>query len=338
MEENLNQREPNVPASDQQPESTASGNGKGPDFKKGLQIAKTGWEKFNGFMNSLSRPFDFLFDLFERYTYEKQTNLVLSYIEKSVFIIIVLAGICFIISMLASKGDISDPERLVPFWLAMIPVVSTIVKTAMSITSMVVFMVQYAYSVNPVLAVIVSLIVVIMSAVIAPKALLLARSVVNKDSTLPIRPELLYVLKLLIITAYLLLIFVNFRLILLLPVVIILLSLLSQPKLVGIKADYPENAVIEIRAFLIMLLNILMFLLSPVVVIAAALCLVFAIFGERNSGLYPVAILAPVLFPLVLYFFYIIYTFLLDLFGAICSVPSKLDGIRETIQDKGKKE
>ena len=272
---------------------------------------------FDAFLSFLTKPFDLLFDFFERSNYEEQTKKVLGYMEKSTPIIIIISGIGFFIYLIVQmikdgmplgfgRGDITSLLR--GDW------------------------VSYLLGMNVFSITLTLLVLIITLAVLAPKALRLARSTQDKNAVILIRPEYLYILKVIIVVLNVLA-FLSppyFLGLILLPVTVILLGILCKPQLIGIRAEYPGNAVVEITALILMYYRIVMFLLSPVIVILSFLFLLGAMFANA-PGFYPVAMLLPVVAPVVAYFVYLFTVFLAEFVQAICCIPTKIDKVHETI-------
>ena len=293
------------------------GDVEGPSSDYGYQPPRSFGEMFDAFLSFLTKPFDLLFDFFERSNYEEQTKKVLGYMEKSTPIIIIISGIGFFIYLIVQmikdgmplgfgRGDITSLLR--GDW------------------------VSYLLGMNVFSITLTLLVLIITLAVLAPKALRLARSTQDKNAVILIRPEYLYILKVIIVVLNVLA-FLSppyFLGLILLPVTVILLGILCKPQLIGIRAEYPGNAVVEITALILMYYRIVMFLLSPVIVILSFLFLLGAMFANA-PGFYPVAMLLPVVAPVVAYFVYLFTVFLAEFVQAICCIPTKIDKVHETI-------
>ena len=293
------------------------GDVEGPGTDYGYQSPKSFGEMFDAFLSFLTKPFDFLFDFLERSNYEEQTKKVLGYMEKSTPIIIIISGIGFFIYLIVQM--IKDG---MPFGFGRGDITSLLRGDWVS----------YLLGMNVFSITLTLLVLIITLAVLAPKALRLARSTQDKNAVILIRPEYLYILKVIIVVLNVLA-FLSppyFLGLILLPVTVILLGILCKPQLIGIRAEYPGNAVVEITALILLYYRIVMFLLSPVIVILSFLFLLGAMFAN-TPGLYPVAMLLPVVAPVVAYFVYLFTVFLAEFVQAICSIPTKIDKVHETL-------
>lgn len=178
---------------------------------------------------------------------------------------------------------------------------------------------------------------------LAPKALALARSFVEKNELEAVRPELLYILKVvlglggIVLAAYLVL-QINldaFKL----AIAVLVFSLLSvivlaRPEIIGVKPGYPTNCVEEVVTLVLMpvrfVLSVLTFLVGAATVVGLAYG-VIAIFDNGLEALiyFDVTTVIPLVVPLVFYFVYLNVMFFLDLYRAIVSIPRKLDELRK---------
>lgn len=192
------------------------------------------------------------------------------------------------------------------------------------------------------------LVATIFSMHLAPKAMALPRSFLEKREPDAMRPELLYILKILlgagglIVALWLLLQFNGDALIAALVVAVVsvlLIIVLSHPGLVCTKADYPTNAVEETLSILLLPLKIVLSLLTIVVGLATVILLVAGIVtlfksGSDASFQLLMSALAPLAVPVGAYVLYLSTVFILDLYRAVVSLPRKLDDLRKSIESK----
>lgn len=177
---------------------------------------------------------------------------------------------------------------------------------------------------------------------LAPKALALTRSFIENGETEVIRPELMYVLKVLLglggllLGVYLLLNF-NSNLIVSAIVTIIFAVLmiicLERPAIVGVKAGYPVNCVQEVIALVMFPIRVIIALITPLTGIVAVGGIVYGIVQWFDGGLsaaltFMATAIIPLLLPLAVYLGYLVLVFTLDLYKAIVSIPRKLDELK----------
>lgn len=178
---------------------------------------------------------------------------------------------------------------------------------------------------------------------LAPKALALMRSFVEKNEAETIRPELMYIMKVvcgiggLLLGAYLLLCFDSDLVVpAIIAVVFALLMVicLDRPEIVGVKAGYPGNCVEEVISIILFPLRVVITLLTPLIGVAAVGGIVYGVVLWFDNGLeaaiaFGVTALMPLLLPLIAYFFYLLVVCTLDLYKAIVSIPRKLDELKK---------
>lgn len=192
------------------------------------------------------------------------------------------------------------------------------------------------------------LVATVFSMHLAPKALALPQSFISQKEPEAMRPELLYILKVLlglggVIMALVLLCEGLVQLALVLAVLAILqIIICTRPALVGIKPGYPTNAVEEFLTMVLLPLKIVLALLPFIVVVAAVGGFIYGVTflfkGEFaimvSPGVFGAAALAPLLLPLAVYVLYLFVSFMLDLYSALVSIPRKLDEVKKAIEDK----
>lgn len=178
---------------------------------------------------------------------------------------------------------------------------------------------------------------------LAPKALALPRSFVEKNELEAVRPELLYVLKVLlglgglVLSAYLILQFTadSFKT----AIVVIVFSLLSiivltRPEIIGAKPGYPTNCVEEAITLILMPVRFVLAMMTFLIGIATVVGLVYGLIAIFDNGfeaiLYlDVTTVLPLFAPLAIYFAYLNIMFFLDLYRAVVSIPRKLDDLKK---------
>ena len=180
---------------------------------------------------------------------------------------------------------------------------------------------------------------------LAPKALALARSFVEKGSQESIRPEFLHIVKVLlglggvILSIFMLLQFNMEAFILgliVFVVAILLIIVCTRPGVIGIKADYPANVVEEVFGILLLPFKLVLSLLTIIVGIATVGGLVYGIVMMFDSGIEASTILAgvaflPFLLPIAAYLVMLIALFIVDFCRALAMIPTKLDEVKEKL-------
>lgn len=183
---------------------------------------------------------------------------------------------------------------------------------------------------------------------LAPKAMALPRSFIEKAEPDAVRPELLYIAKTLlglgglVVSVWLLLQFDGGALVAAIVLAVasfLVLVVLSHPGLIGLKADYPMNVVEESITLLLFPLKLVLSLLTLVVGITTLVLLVVGVVNVFSNGGeafadFSAAALAPVVVPLCAYAAYLATVFVLDLYRAVVSLPRKLDELRKAVESK----
>ena len=178
---------------------------------------------------------------------------------------------------------------------------------------------------------------------LAPKALALTRSFVDKGESVLIRPELMYIMKVvcgiggILLGVYLLLNFDKDLVAIAIAAIIfavLMIICLERPSIVGVKPGYPVNCVEEVIALVLLPVRVVIALLTLLIGMGAIGGLVYGIVQWFDDGLYAAIVfgataLIPFAIPLLVYFFYLIVVFTLDFYKAIVSVPRKLDELKK---------
>ena len=164
-----------------------------------------------------------------------------------------------------------------------------------------------------------------------------------------IRPELAYILKVILAIGGLVFSIRSFLactgqgvLIGLVSLVVSVLSAIvfTRPEFIGMKYGYPTNCVEETISLLLLPVKIVFTLCTLLVGIGVVGGLFYGIYlwidmgGFSASAVLSGVAYAPVLFPLAAYVAYLAMVFLLDLYRSVCSIPRKLDDVRKAIESK----
>ena len=178
---------------------------------------------------------------------------------------------------------------------------------------------------------------------LAPKALALTRSFIEKGEPAVIRPELMYIMKVIcgiggiLLGVYLLL---DFDKDLVVPAIVaiifavLMIICLERPGIVGVKPGYPVNCVEEAIALVLFPVRVLIALLTLLIGMAAVGGIVYGIVLWFDDGLsaalaFGTTALVPFVVPLIVYFIYLVVVFTLDFYRAIVSIPRKLDELKK---------
>ena len=178
---------------------------------------------------------------------------------------------------------------------------------------------------------------------LAPKALALTRSFIEKGETAVIRPELMYIMKVIfgiggiLLGVYLLLNFDKDLVVMAIAALIfavLMIICLERPGIVGVKPGYPVNCVEEVIALVLFPVRVLIALLTLLIGMAAVGGLVYGIVLWFDNGLsaalaFGATALVPFVVPLIVYFIYLVVVFTLDFYRAIVSIPRKLDEMKK---------
>ena len=178
---------------------------------------------------------------------------------------------------------------------------------------------------------------------LAPKALALTRSFIEKGEAAVIRPELMYIMKVvygiggILLGVYLLLNFDKDLVVHAIAAIIfavLMIICLERPNIVGVQAGYPVNCVEEVIALVLFPVRVVIALLTLLIGIAAVGGIVYGIVQWFDNGLvaaltFSVTAIVPFVVPLAVYFAYLVVVFTLDFYKAIVSVPRKLDELKK---------
>ena len=178
---------------------------------------------------------------------------------------------------------------------------------------------------------------------LAPKALALTRSFIEKGEPAVIRPELMYIMKVIfgivgiLLGVYLLLNFDKDLVVIAIVALIfavLMIICLERPGIVGVQPGYPVNCVEEAIALVLFPVRVLIALLTLLIGMAAIGGLVYGIVLWFDDGLsaaiaFGATALVPFVVPLIVYFIYLVVVFTLDFYRAIVSIPRKLDEMKK---------
>lgn len=160
----------------------------------------------------------------------------------------------------------------------------------------------------------------IISSVIVPKFFSLFRSLTNFRETYPVRPEILFCLKFLLLIA-----FAICPIVFIFPIVLIFLV---QPNLIGIKAEVPKSAVEEGIGLLVLLPNILIFFILPCVWLSVLVGLF-----TRGVACLISTLIMPVTILCGVYISYSIFMFVIKSVSIKCDTLSEIKQIKQSLQE-----
>ncbi len=189
------------------------------------------------------------------------------------------------------------------------------------------------------------LVVAVFSMHLAPKALALPRSFVDKKEAETLRPELLYILKVGLglggfVGAVVALLGFSVEGLVLAVVLLVIAALFaivfSCPSLIGIKAGYPANTAEESITLMLLPVKIVLVLLTPIVALASVAALLIGICKIFSNGLEAAMTLTasavlPLALPLIVYFSYLLLVFWLEMCRVFVSMPRKIDELKESL-------
>ncbi len=178
---------------------------------------------------------------------------------------------------------------------------------------------------------------------LAPKALALTRSFIEKGEAAVIRPELMYIMKVLygiggiLLGAYLLLNFDADLVVYAIAAIIfavLMIICLERPGIVGVQAGYPVNCVEEIIALVLFPVRVVIALLTLLIGMAVVGGIVYGVVQWFDNGMeaaltFLVTAIVPFVVPLAVYIVYLVVVFTLDFYRAIVAVPRKLDELKK---------
>ncbi len=179
---------------------------------------------------------------------------------------------------------------------------------------------------------------------LAPKAMGLVRSLVEKNESLAIRPEFLYIMKVsyglggLLLGVYFILQFnAGLMVVGIVSIIFAVLMIISfnRPEIVAIKADYPTNCVEEVIALILLPVRILLALVTLIIGIGCVGGVVYGVtllFSEEVLGcalVFSFTAVLPLVLPLAIYGIYLAVVFWLDFYRAIVSIPRKIEELKK---------
>lgn len=178
---------------------------------------------------------------------------------------------------------------------------------------------------------------------LAPRALALSRSFVDKKEADVLRPEFLYILKVLLGLGGFVLAIVSLLsftaegvkgAIVLLVLAVLFTIAFAKPSVIGIKAGYPSNTAEESITIMLLPIKIILVLLTPIVAISTVGALGYGIYMLFKSGIVASTILGggavvPLALPLAVYIGYLLFVFWLEICRAIVSLPRKIENLTD---------
>lgn len=231
-------------------------------------------------------------------------------------------------------------SRFLPAAIALAGVASFVVGLVVSI--------KYDMPVSVVIATLAILVLTAFSMHLAPKALSLSRSFVEKGEAEVMRPEFIYINKVLLGIGGLLAaicLLLRFDSDLVVPalvigiVALIAIVVYSNPGMVGVKEGYPKNVVEELITISMFPVKIFLALLTPIIGLAVVGGVVYGVIEMFNDGItaatvFLVTALLPFALPMIAYFLYLVLMFLFDFYRAMVSIPRRLEDVRKAIAEK----
>jgi hypothetical protein len=176
---------------------------------------------------------------------------------------------------------------------------------------------------------------------LAPRALALSRSFVVKKEADVLRPEFLYILKVLLGVGGLVLAVSSFltfsaegikTAVVLLVFAVLFTVVFARPSVIGVKAGYPSNTAEESITIMLLPVKIVLVLLAPIVAVCTVSMLGYGIYMIFKSGLIASTLLGggavvPLVLPLSVYIGYLVFMFWLEICRAIVSLPRRIEGL-----------
>lgn len=193
------------------------------------------------------------------------------------------------------------------------------------------------------------LLITVFSVHLTPKALALLRSLVEKGEPELMRPEYIYICKVvsglggLILALFLLLQFSAKTFIPAIGIAVYaVLSIIvySKPSLFGVKEGYPQNCAEEYITLIMFPVKVILALSTILIGIAVAIGFVCGVIAIRSNGLgegiiiFFVTALIPFVAPLVIYFAYLLLMFCFEAYRAMVSIPRRLESLQKALSDR----
>lgn len=185
---------------------------------------------------------------------------------------------------------------------------------------------------------------------LAPKAISLVLSVVEKSEPQLVRPELLYIFKVAFglggfLFAICSLFLGEFGWMLGGAFVAVLCTVVCTcPEVAGMQSGHPTNAIEEIISLIVFPVRLLLsffamligLLVTPAVVVGVIMTCMFGTGDTEAKGcaMLLMALVASLFAPLVIYFLVLIFNACMDLYRTVASLPRKLDDVRKAIENK----
>ena len=230
--------------------------------------------------------------------------------------------------------------RVVPLFIAVAAVLGFLVGLILAI--------KYDMPISRVFSIMVILLVGLLAMHLSPKTIGLSSSLLSKREEDAVRPELLYILKVLLsfgglcFGIYLLFQFSGITTVFALCAFLIAflaLVLLSHPAIIGTKADYPTNVVEEGCALVLIPLKIVLALLPLLLGIGCVVGLVMGVVKMFSNGAMALSVfvgtvLLPFFLPLIVYYCFLTLVGFIDFISGIASIPRKLDEVKKAFGER----
>ena len=202
--------------------------------------------------------------------------------------------------------------------------------------------------ISRVVAILWILIATVLVLALAPKAMALPRTFLEKSEKEKVRPELLSILKivlgvgLMLYGLFMLLQFSSQTLGIGLACLAggaLLAVIFDNPGMIGVEAGYPQNGVEELVTIVMLPVRIVLSFLTLVVGIASVSLFVMGVIemfskGGVSSLYFGGAAIAPAAVPFAVYVAYLVLMFVIDFYRALVSIPRKLDDLHKAIDAK----
>lgn len=274
-----------------------------PEPQAGAQFDfKACCDKFFYYLNFLTVLFDAFFAWLEKIPLQGLLKACDFFVEKTIPIIIILSGISFLIkSAICKEFQLYAFFGIAPFWVILFV-----------------------------------LLIIVLSSVLVPKVLQLARSLMVNRWSMSVRPEILYLLKVLCVVGFFAsfyFIFLDVKYLVYPPICLLALLTLSKPEIINIKVEVPKNAVEEVLALSLAVPSFFLAFLSPILWLVA-----FATFiggmVPNYTFLFIGSILAPITVPILVYLLYIVVMFFIDLISILVNLLVRVEEIKKILEEK----
>ena len=186
------------------------------------------------------------------------------------------------------------------------------------------------------LVILFALLIIVVSLVLVVKTMQLARSLMVNRWRMSVRPEVLYLLKMLCIAGFFWSFFCAFQkpiYFAFLPIYPLALLTLSRPEIINLKVEVPKNAVEEALAIFLAVPSFFLAFLSPILWLVALGTFIWG-FVPEWTFCFLVSIAAPVIVPVFVYLLYITIMYFIDLISILINLLSSVDEIKKKLEEK----